>query len=142
MLKVNYIPRGIFRLLLFAFLLTGCSYSDPLEIPGLDSAAFKSDRAGCKGLRARQITLLKENQDRFLGISENEIFNAIGRYDYQVLDRKNEKVFVYYLEPGPQCEQIQAPTQAESLVLYLNAVKLVKEVVIRKGGHILEQSNL
>lgn len=123
-------------------LLAGCSYTDPLEIPGLDSAAFRSDRGGCNGNRERQTDLLKEYKDRFLGISENEIFAAIGRYDYQVLDRKNEKVFVYYLEPGPQCEQMQSPTQAESLVLYLNAVKLVKEVVIRKGGHIEELSNL
>jgi len=129
-------------LILFVFFLAGCSYTDPLEIPGLDSAAFKSDRGGCNGERKRQAELLKENRERFLGISENEIFQAIGRYDYQVLDRKNEKIFVYYLEPGPQCEQIQSPTQAESLVLYLNAVKLVKEVVIRKGGHIVETSNL
>jgi len=130
------------RLFLLVFSLAGCSYSDPLEIPGLDTAAFKGDRGGCNGSRERQITLLKENKDRFLGISENEIFNAIGRYDYQVLDRKSEKVFVYYLEAGPQCEQIQSATPAESLVLYLNAVKLVKEVVIRKGGHIVEPSNL
>lgn len=134
--------RSALYFLLFVFALAGCSYSDPLEIPGLDTAAFKGDRAGCNGGRKGQITLLKENRERFLGISENEIFNAIGRYDYQVLDRKNEKVFVYYLEPGPQCEQIQAPTQAQSLVLYLNAVKLVKEVEIREGGHITEPSNL
>ncbi|WP_367914014.1 hypothetical protein [Leadbetterella sp. DM7] len=131
-----------FFVLVFSLFLTGCSYSDPLEIPGLDGAAFKADRAGCNGARERQIELLKENKDRFLGISENEIAKAIGRYDYQVLDRKNEKIFVYYLEPGPQCEQIQEPTNAESLVLYLNAVKLVKEVMIRKGGHVVEQSNL
>lgn len=130
------------KIWLIIILLAGCSYADPLEVPGLDSAAFKEDRGGCKGERQRQIDLLKENKDRFLGISENEIFKGIGRYDYQVLDRKNEKVFVYFLEPGPQCEQLQQPTQAESLVLYMNAVKLVKEVVIRKGGHIEETSNL
>lgn len=124
------------------FSIAGCSYSDPLQIPGLDTEAFKGDRGGCNGSRERQIALLKEKKDLFLGISENEIFRAIGRYDYQVLDRKNEKVFVYYLEAGPQCEQIQSATPAESLVLYLNAVKLVKEVVIRKGGHIVEPSNL
>ncbi len=134
--------RQRFFLFLFLASLAGCSYTDPLEIPGLDTAAFKGDRGGCNGDRERQIGLLKENRDRFLGISENEIFEAIGRYDYQVLDRKNEKVFVYFLEPGPQCEQMQSPTQAESLVLYLNAVKLVKEAVIRKGGHIEETTNL
>lgn len=122
-------------------ILSGCSYADPLEVPGLDAEAFKSDRGGCHGERMKQIDLLKANLERFTGISENEIINGIGRYDYQVLDRRNEKVFVYYLEPGPQCEQMQAPSQAESLVLYINAVKLVKEAAIRKGGHGAETSN-
>ncbi len=130
------------KIWLIIFLLAGCSYTDPLEIPGLDGEAFKGDRAGCNGGREKQIELLKTYQDRFTGISENEIFEAIGRYDYQVLDRRNEKIFVYYLEPGPQCAQMQAPTEALSLVLYLNAVKLVKEVSIRKGGHTEEPSNL
>jgi hypothetical protein len=124
---------------LLAVALNACSYSDPLQLPGLDAEAFKDDRGGCNGGRAKQIALVKEHKDAFLGISENEIFKGIGRYDYQVLDRKNEKVFVYFLEPGPQCEQMQNPTQAESLVLYMNAVKLVKQVVIRKGGHLVEQ---
>lgn len=115
--------------------LMGCSYAKPLEIPGFDPESFKNDRGGCLGKRAEQIEIIKQNKDLFLHISENVLFKTIGRYDYQVLDRKNEKVFVYFLEPGKQCEYMQNPTQAESLVLYLNAVKLVKEVVIQKGGH-------
>lgn len=126
-------------LVALALVMNACSYSDPLQVPGLDAEAFQNDRGGCNGGRSKQIVLVKEHKDKFLGISENEIFKAIGRYDYQVLDRKNEKVFVYFLEPGPQCEQMQNPTEAESLVLYMNAVKLVRQVVIRKGGHLVEQ---
>ncbi len=118
----------------FVFLL-GCSYSKPLEIKGLNAEDFKSDRAGCLGKRAEQLEVIKNNKDSFLGISENVLFKTIGRYDYQVLDKKNEKIFVYFLESGPQCKGIQNPTDATSLVLYLNAVKLVKEAVIQKGGH-------
>jgi hypothetical protein len=126
-------------IVLLAWAFQACSYGDPLQVPGLDAEAFQNDRGGCHGGRAKQIALVKEHKDKFLGISENEIFKGIGRYDYQVLDRKNEKVFVYFLEPGPQCEQMQNPTEAESLVLYMNAVKLVKQVVIQKGGHLVEQ---
>lgn len=123
---------------ILSILFQACSYSDPLNLPGLDSEGFKNDRGGCDGNRQKQIELIKANKDQFLGISENQIFKAIGRYDYQVLDKKNEKIFVYFLEPGPQCEHMQNPTEAESLVLYMNAVKLVKQVVIRKGGHLVE----
>lgn len=121
--------------IIFVVFFTACSYSEPLEIAGLDSESFGSDRGGCNGSRKSQIELLKKNKDAFLGKSENVIFKTIGRYDYQVLDKKNEKVFVYFLEEGPQCERMTNPTQAESLVLRFNAVKLVKEVVFQKGGH-------
>lgn len=127
--------RGV-SLVIFVLILWGCSYSKPLEIVGLESDAFKADRGGCEGKRSSQIDLLKKNKEKFLGISENEIMRALGRYDYQVLNKRNEKVFVYYLEPGLQCESMHNPTDAESLVLYMNAVKLVKEVVIQPGGHL------
>ena len=120
---------------LFFGVVFGCSESKKLEITGLDSDGFKEDRGGCNGSRKGQLDLIKNNKDEFLGISENELFKYIGRYDYQVLDKKNEKVFVYYLEPGNHCEYMQNSTDAESIVFYINAVKLVKQVVIQKGGH-------
>ena len=122
-------------IVLFFGVFLGCSESKKLEITGLDSDGFKEDRGGCNGSRKGQLDLIKNNKDEFLGISENELFKYIGRYDYQVLDKKNEKVFVYYLEPGNHCEYMQNSTDAESIVFYINAVKLVKQVVIQKGGH-------
>lgn len=116
-------------------ILLGCSESKKVEIKGLDSGLFKEDRGGCNGDRKKQLDIIRENKDQFLGISENELFKYIGRYDYQVLDKKNLKVFVYYLEPGNHCEYMQNSTEAESIVFYINAVKLVKEVVVQKGGH-------
>jgi hypothetical protein len=127
--------RYILGVLFFGVVLLGCSDSKTLEIKGLDSDGFKEDRGGCNGSRKGQLDLIKNNKDAFLGISENELFKYIGRYDYQVLDKKNEKVFVYYLEPGNHCQYMQNSTDAESIVFYINAVKLVKQVVIQKGGH-------
>lgn len=120
----------------FCVFLLGCSYSKPLEIQGFNQEQFKTDRSGCKGLRKDAIEQLKTNKDKFLGISENEIMKALGKYDYQVLEERNEKIFIYFLEPGAHCQSTQNPTEAESLILYMNAVKLVKEVDFRKGGHI------
>jgi hypothetical protein len=120
---------------LLSVIIGACSESKPLEIQGLDSAGFKEDRGGCNGNRKSQLDLIIQQKDAFLGISENELFKYIGRYDYQVLDKKNEKVFVYYLEPGNHCQYMQNSTDAESIVFYINAVKLVKQVVIQKGGH-------
>ena len=121
--------------ILLSFLLLGCSISDPLEIPNFNAENFKSDRGGCKSLRVPEIENLKAAKELILGTSENALFKAIGRYDYQVLSKRNEKIYVYFLEPGPQCEYIQNSTDALSLVLYMNATKLVKEMEIQRGGH-------
>lgn len=122
----------------FAFilllLLNSCSSYSPVEIPGFDSDAFKKDRGGCNNYRITQFENLKKQKDLLLGASENQIIQTLGRYDYQILDKKNQKVFVYFLEKGPQCEFIQNPTTSEAMVIYLNSVSLTKEVLFQKGN--------
>lgn len=116
------------------FLLQACSYSKPLEIEGFDSELFKGDRGGCEGKRIQQLALLKKNKDRILSISENEIVKTIGRYDYQLLDKKSEKYVVYFFESGPQCQNIRNITTSEAMILHFNSIGLVKEVVFQRGG--------
>ena len=122
------------RLLILILFLQACSYSKPLQIKGFVPADFQGDRGGCEGKRITQLDLLKKNRDGILGISENEITNAFGRYDYQLLDKKNEKFFVYFFEKGPQCENIRNITTSEAMILHFNSIGLVKEVVFQKGG--------
>lgn len=122
------------KFLILALLVAGCSYSKPLQIPGFEKTIFSSDRGACKNERTKMRDLLFKNKDLILGISENEVFKTFGRYDYQGLDRKNEKSFVYFLEKGPQCENIQNPTKAEAMTLNFNSIGLVKEVVFNQGG--------
>lgn len=116
------------------FLLQACSYSKPLEIEGFDSEQFKGDRGGCEGKRIKQLQILKDNKDQILSISENEIVKTIGRYDYQLLDKKSEKYVVYFFERGPQCQNIRNITNSEAMILHFNSIGLVKEVVFQRGG--------
>jgi hypothetical protein len=51
-----------------------------------------------------------------------------------MLDKKNEKFFVYFFEKGPQCENIRNPTTSEAMIFHFNSVGLVNEVIIQKGG--------
>ena len=120
--------------LLIIVVLQACSYAKPLEIKGFVSKDFKGDRGGCEGKRIKQLNLLKDNKDNILSISENEIVKAMGRYDYQLLDKKSEKYVVYFFEPGPQCENIRNKTTSEAMILHFNSIGLVKEVVFQKGG--------
>lgn len=94
---------------------------------------FKSDRNSCNGLRTSFKETLVVNKDSLIGHSENDIFSTLGRYDLQMLDSRNQKVFIYFLEKGPQCENIPKPTEASSMAVYFNATKLVKEITFQKG---------
>ncbi|AFK03220.1 hypothetical protein Emtol_2081 [Emticicia oligotrophica DSM 17448] len=99
-----------------------------------DLQSFKTDRGGCEGKREKLVEDLKTQKNNILGLTENQVVDNLGRYDFQILSRRNEKVFVYYLEKGPQCEMIQNPTQARSMILYFNAASLVKEVSFQYGS--------
>jgi len=124
------IQIGFFVLLL---LLTGCQKFTPLDLGNFDQATFKNDRGGCQGKRLAQIDAFKSLESKLLGASENQIKDALGRYDFQILDERSQKVFVYYFEKGPHCEAIQNPSQAQSVALYFNAIGLVKQVTFQRG---------
>jgi hypothetical protein len=113
------------------FVILSCQ-SSPFEVgAGFDSDLFKSDRNGCTEKRIEMVEALDIYKDSFIGHSENEIFNTLGRYDLQMLDTRNQKVFIYFLEKGPQCER--KPSETSSMAVYFNATKLVKEITFQKG---------
>ncbi len=117
----------------FGLSLWACGNTEKTDLGTLDATAFRKDRGGCEHIRDKMTENIRLNRDKLLGLSENELIKALGRYDFQILDRKNEKIFIYYLEKGPQCEFIQNPSEALSMAVYLNSVSLVKEVTFQKG---------
>ncbi len=123
--------RVVYLLLLGAAIL-GCK-PKTFNVGQANLDNFKKDRGGCEDFRVKEIEHLKVAKDSLLSHSENEVLATLGRYDFQILDTKNQKVFVYYLEKGPQCENIQNETSATSMAVYFNAVSLVKEVTFQKG---------
>lgn len=114
-----------------AIALLSCGEAEKLGNVNLEN--FKSDRNGCKNLRQIEIDNLMAVQDSLLGMSENEIFNTLGRYDMQILDRRQKKVFIYCLENGEHCQYEDAFPTVRTLALRFNAVSLVNEVSIQVG---------
>jgi hypothetical protein len=98
-----------------------------------DFKAFKSDRGSCNEARTKMIDELKNVKEEIKGMSQNEVFDTFGRYDMQLLDERNTKSFIYFLEKGPHCETPKKPSQARTMVLRFNAVSLVNEVEFMQG---------
>ena len=127
------------KISLWAFVATfilfvGCSKNTPLDLQGFDTLTFEKDRGGCLNQRQNLIEELKKRENLILGASQNQIAEALGRYDYQILDERNQKIYVYFLEKGPHCEFIQNPSQAQTLALHFNAISLVKKVTYQRGN--------
>ena len=104
------------------------------DLGTFDQKTFRIDRGACEGKREKLIEELKNLRPKILGLTENQVIETLGRYDFQILSRRNEKVFVFYLEKGAHCKNIQNPTQARSMILYFNAASLVKEVSFQFGS--------
>ncbi len=113
---------------------TSCSTVEEPDLGSFNSELFNSDRNACEEKRTAQIDELRGMKDKILGLSESQIKAGFGRYDYQILDRRSEKIIVFFLEKGPQCEQLQQPSNALVMELHINAVGLVKEVDFRRGN--------
>lgn len=122
------------KLLIIALVALGACKNKEADLGDFDLKSFKTDRGGCEDKRVKLIEPLKALRPKVLGLTENQVVDSFGRYDYQILSRRNEKVFVYFLEKGPQCEQIQNPTNSRSMLVYFNAASLVKEISFQNGG--------
>ncbi len=58
-----------------------------------------------------------------------DLVQLLGRPDENELLTRNQKFFIYYLEPGPQCKS--PVDHAKKLVLRINAMSLTKETQIK-----------
>nr|WP_295929573.1 hypothetical protein [uncultured Dyadobacter sp.] len=108
-------------------LLSACSDA-PEKIGNLDLKKWRGDRGGCnnarKGLEGDFKAVEKELKGKFAdGVGE-----LLGRPDIQQLGERNTKLYVYFLEKGPQCENMQARSEARKVILKFNAVGLLSEI--------------
>lgn len=122
------------KILIITLLALASCQKKKADLGKFDLQSFKTDRGGCERKREKLIEELKVLRPKILGLTENQVVDNFGRYDFQILSRRNEKVFVFFLEHGPHCESIQNITQARSMILYFNAASLVKEVSFQFGS--------
>ncbi|WP_400190990.1 hypothetical protein [Hymenobacter sp. B81] len=119
------------HLLLFGLLslaLTGCGNTDSI-IPGFDGTAWRRDARGCRGERARQLSILDQHRGKLYGLRNGVVNELLGRPDEEELQEQTQRVFYYYVEPGSQCEPGRPRSAARRLVLRIGALGTVTEVL-------------
>jgi len=83
-------------------LLAGCGHALP-EVPGFEAAAWRADRGACLNRRATLLPPLLAARARLYQARANDVTALLGRPDEEELLAQTEKVYYYYLRPGPQC---------------------------------------
>lgn len=129
-LPSNAFLMKIFRLIFFilCYLLFSCQ-AKPVKIPGFDAQVWKNDRLGCKGQRAAFISSLSENQPVLFEMGQMQLTRLFGRPDATELYKRNQRFFIYYYEPGPQCrgEKIDI-YKGKALRIRISALDKVTEI--------------
>lgn len=133
----DYLAFGMMKLqikILFLSLLTlfnACSDA-PDKIGNLDLKKWRSDRGGCNDARKALESDFKAVEKELKGKFADGVGEILGRPDIHQLGERNTKFYVYYLEKGPQCENMQAKSDARKVILKFNAVGLLSEITYQE----------
>lgn len=123
--------KSIFLLSLVALLL---SCAGPDKLGTLDLKAWRNDRGGCKGDRQGLLSNFMTVRDQFKGLHVNDLGKMLGRPDVNEITDRNGKIYVYYVEKGPQCgDNTGVKSGAKSVALRVSSIGLVTEVTAQNG---------
>jgi len=109
--------------------LVSCSPSVRLE--GFDSQAWKSDKMGCKNIRASLLASFQENKNKFMDISEKQLIALLGKPDQIELSTRHQRFFYYFVEGGSQCDTTKT-TLGKRVSIRLNSLDMVNEITFTK----------
>ncbi|MGF1639095.1 MAG: hypothetical protein ACFCUU_18610 [Cyclobacteriaceae bacterium] len=115
-------------LLVFIICLNGCARKQ--RFVDFESDAWIEDRNGCEGVRENMKDDLLKVKFRLRGKSTSDIIDILGRPDAQELYQRNQKYYMYYIQPGPECPQ--KSEKPMTLFIRFSAVGVANEISIKK----------
>ena len=117
-----------FRPVVIILLLISCGKSLP-DLEGIDQSQWRNDRNGCNNYRSTMEVAIRKEKDKLLALDEMQIVKLLGRPDRNELFKRNQKFFLYFIEPAKDCnhDSTQSP---KKLVIRFNAMGLAKEIAI------------
>ncbi|MFN4147151.1 MAG: hypothetical protein ACK4GN_15095 [Runella sp.] len=105
-----------------------CS-APPDQVGDLDLVQWRADKKGCQNIRKTLLKDFEKIEPRLLGEHIDKVGHWLGKPDFHQLARRDQKLYVYFLEQGPQCQDITQKSSAAKVILRFNAVGLLTEVM-------------
>lgn len=118
---------SIFIFAAFIQLLSACQTNPSLD--GFSAEQWRSDPRGCQGKRAAFMDTLYAQRDKIKGLGREHIRRLFGKPDFQKLYRRDQRFFIYFYAPGPQCKDSVDIEKGKLLKLRFNSVGLVSETI-------------
>jgi hypothetical protein len=123
---------GHYLFIFFMVILGACSEKKTFST--FDADSWKGDKLACKGTRRQIAGDFEKIRRELLGMSQEEVIDLLGRPDYQLLLERTQKAFVYYIEPGAQCQsQDKTASKARIVSFRFNAMNRATEVLYGEG---------
>ncbi len=97
-------------------------------MPDFDEEAFQNDSQGCAGIRMKMKEQLFAITSELKGLTQTEMRHTLGKPDRQELASRNQKYFVYFIDPSAECSQ--DTTQQEPLTMYVRFSAVDRSVEI------------
>jgi hypothetical protein len=127
---LNDMCKIIYTTLLIFMGLAGCQQK--IEQGDFDVTQWKADPLACKSVRRTLVPQLENLKPRLYGHTPREVMAILGKPDAEELREGAQRVFLYYLEPGVQCEKKETLSQASKVLIRFNALNQVSEVAYSK----------
>ncbi len=108
--------------------LASCGHALP-PLPGFEAARWQADAYGCRGQRAALLPTLLRARERLYLTRADDVTALLGHPDEEELREGTEKVYIYYLVPGPQCAPPHRRSAAPCLRLHFGPLGTVTEIL-------------
>lgn len=116
-------------ILLLSVIIASCDLQQEPEF-SFEIKEWAKDKNACNGFRNEHKAAFIEKKDAFLKWPERQVTSFMGRPDRHRLSKRHQKFYVYFLEPGRQCDE-NGEEYGEFIQLRFDAVGYVSEVEIR-----------
>ena len=128
---MKIVPAFVLRAAIVAAALSfsGCGHNLP-ELPDFDSAAWRADPYACQNKRAALLPTLAKHRNDLFEARINDITNVLGHPDEEELGEQSDKVYIYYVTPGLQCEPGHPRAARNRVMLRSGATGTVTEVIL------------
>ncbi len=98
------------------------SCTKELKIEGFETTKWKNDYMGCMNTRKEMVPILLANKEQLKTFNDDAISALLGAPERNRQFARGKKNYIYFIEPGKQCENSPSSIEGKKLVIEFDAL--------------------